>query len=81
MISVAEALAHVTSSLRPLAAEQVALSDALGRVLAEDVASRLTQPPVDVSAMDGTVYRLWISKPDAPQHLREYFLLAKNMWQ
>ncbi len=53
MISVAEALAHVTSSLRPLAAEQVALSDALGRVLAEDVASRLTQPPVDVSAMDG----------------------------
>ncbi|MDP6572599.1 MAG: molybdopterin molybdotransferase MoeA [Rhodospirillales bacterium] len=57
MISVAEALAHVTSSLRPLAAEQVALSDALGRVLAEDVASRLTQPPVDVSAMDGYAVR------------------------
>ena len=53
MISVAEALAHVTSSLEPLAAEQVVLSDALGRVLAEDVASRLTQPPIDVSAMDG----------------------------
>ncbi len=57
MISVAEALAHVTSSLRPLAAEQVALSDALGRVLAEDVASWLTQPPVDVSAMDGYAVR------------------------
>ena len=57
MISVAEALAHVTSSLGPLAAEQVALPDALGRVLAEDVASRLTQPPVDVSAMDGYAVR------------------------
>jgi molybdopterin molybdotransferase len=57
MISVAEALAHVTSNLRPLAAEQVTLSDALGRVLAEDVASRLTQPPVDVSAMDGYAVR------------------------
>ena len=34
MISVAEALAHVTSSLGPLTAEQVALPDALGRVLA-----------------------------------------------
>ena len=57
MISVAEALAHVTSRLRPLAAEQVALSDALGRVLAQDVAARLTQPPVDVSAMDGYAVR------------------------
>ena len=57
MISVAEALAHVTSSLGPLTAEQVALPDALGRVLAEDVASRLTQPPVDVSAMDGYAVR------------------------
>jgi len=57
VISVAEALAHVTSSVGPLAAEQVALPDALGRVLAEDVASRLTQPPVDVSAMDGYAVR------------------------
>lgn len=39
--------------MRPLAAEQVSLAQALGRVLAEDVAARRTQPPKAVSAMDG----------------------------
>jgi molybdopterin molybdotransferase len=53
MIPVAEALQRIVESFEPLAPEQVALSDALGRVLAEDVVARRTQPPVAVSAMDG----------------------------
>jgi len=44
-------------AFRPTPAEQVALADALGRVLAEDVVARRTQPPVAVSAMDGYAVR------------------------
>jgi molybdopterin molybdotransferase len=40
-----------------LGAEQIALSNAVGRVLAEDVAARRTQPPFAVSAMDGYAVR------------------------
>ncbi|MBV9522734.1 MAG: molybdopterin molybdotransferase MoeA, partial [Alphaproteobacteria bacterium] len=57
MISVEEALARLLAPLTPLAAEQVALPEALGRVLAEDVAARRTQPPFAVSAMDGYAVR------------------------
>ncbi|HYM01886.1 MAG TPA: molybdopterin molybdenumtransferase MoeA, partial [Stellaceae bacterium] len=53
MISVEEARRRLLEPLLPLGAEQVALSDAVGRVLAEDVAARRTQPPFAVSAMDG----------------------------
>ncbi|MHA1537518.1 MAG: molybdopterin molybdotransferase MoeA, partial [Alphaproteobacteria bacterium] len=53
----AEALARITGAFAPLAAEQVGLTNALGRVLAEDVVSRVTQPPVAVSAMDGYAVR------------------------
>ena len=57
MISVAEALERVTGAFAPLALETVALPDALGRVLGEDVVARMTQPPVAVSAMDGYAVR------------------------
>ena len=57
MISVAEALAKVTGGVQRVSAEQVALPDALGRVLASDVAARLTHPPAAVSAMDGYAVR------------------------
>ncbi|HEV2678511.1 MAG TPA: gephyrin-like molybdotransferase Glp [Aliidongia sp.] len=57
MISVDEALARIRDGLTPLGAEQVALSDAHGRVLAEDLAARRTQPPFAVSAMDGYAVR------------------------
>jgi molybdopterin molybdotransferase len=53
MISVEEALARLLAPLRPLPPEQVSVADAVGRVLAEDVAARRTQPPFAVSAMDG----------------------------
>ncbi len=57
MISVAEALARLLAPLTPLGPETVALTDALGRVLAEDLTSRRTQPPAAVSAMDGYATR------------------------
>jgi len=57
MLSVAEALGRILSGLRPLGSEQIAVSDALGRVLAEDVTARVTQPPAAVSAMDGYAVR------------------------
>jgi molybdopterin molybdotransferase len=57
MISVEEAVAAVVAAFRQLSAEMVGLEAALGRVLAEDVAARLSQPPTDVSAMDGYAVR------------------------
>lgn len=57
MISVEEALARITGAFTPLPAETVGLSESLGRVLAEDVTARVTQPPKDVSAMDGYAVR------------------------
>ncbi|MDE0386972.1 MAG: molybdopterin molybdotransferase MoeA [Defluviicoccus sp.] len=57
MISVGEARGRILAALRPMPAEQVGLGAALGRVLAEDVAARRTQPPLAVSAMDGYAVR------------------------
>jgi len=57
VISVEEALARLLALIETLPPEQVALSDGLGRVLAEDVATRRTQPPFAVSAMDGYAVR------------------------
>ncbi len=57
MISVEEALARLLAPLAPVPPEQVSVADAVGRVLAEDVASRRTQPPFAVSAMDGYAVR------------------------
>ena len=57
LMSVAEALAHVLEHARPLPAEDAALLDAPGRVLAADVSARRTQPPADMSAMDGYAVR------------------------
>jgi molybdopterin molybdotransferase len=47
----------VVGAFEPVPPEIVGLDSALGRVLAEDLAARLTQPPVDVSAMDGYAAR------------------------
>jgi molybdopterin molybdotransferase len=53
LISIDEARARVLDAVRPLAAEDVPLAEALGRVLAEDVESPIDVPPFDSSAMDG----------------------------
>jgi molybdopterin molybdotransferase len=57
MISVEEARARILAALRPIPAETVALADAWNRVVAEPVIARLTQPPADLSAMDGYALR------------------------
>jgi len=57
MISVAAARAKILESLTPVGVETIALASAQGRVLARDVLARLTQPPADVSAMDGYALR------------------------
>ena len=57
MISVEEARARILADLRPTPAEVVALAGAWNRVTAEPVLARLTQPPADVSAMDGYALR------------------------
>ncbi len=57
LLPVGQALAQVLDGVRLLPAERVALGDAEGRVLAEDLAALRTQPPEDVSAMDGYAVR------------------------
>jgi molybdopterin molybdotransferase len=57
LMPVAEALQRVLADARTLPAEKVALDDALGRVLGEDLAALRTQPPDAVSAMDGYAVR------------------------
>ena len=57
MISVDEARGRILAAVRPTPAEIVALAEAWNRVTATDVIARLTQPPADVSAMDGYALR------------------------
>jgi molybdopterin molybdotransferase len=57
LISVAEALDRVLAHAAPLPPEQVPLDSALGRVLAADLKALRTQPPADLSAMDGYAAR------------------------
>jgi molybdopterin molybdotransferase len=57
VLPVAEASARILSGIEPLGIERVALPDALGRVLASPVASPLTIPAWDNSAMDGYAVR------------------------
>ena len=49
LLPVADALARVLEGVEPLAIERVALANAQGRVLAEDLSARRTQPPENVS--------------------------------
>lgn len=57
LLPVADALERVLAHAQPLSSERVALNEAHGRVLAEDLRALRTQPPVDVSAMDGYAVR------------------------
>jgi molybdopterin molybdotransferase len=57
LLSVADALAAVLAQAQPLPSEQVPLAQAVGRVLTADLAALRTQPPDDVSAMDGYAVR------------------------
>jgi len=57
LLSVDDALTRVLAGAGRLGAETLPLSQALGRTLAQDLPARRTQPPVDVSAMDGYALR------------------------
>lgn len=57
LIPVEEALRKLLDGAATLASENVALDHAIGRVLAADVKALRTQPPFDVSAMDGYAAR------------------------
>ena len=57
LLAVEDALARILAGLAPGEAERCALAEAMGRVLACDVASRLSLPPEAVSAMDGYAAR------------------------
>ncbi|MDQ8728779.1 gephyrin-like molybdotransferase Glp [Bradyrhizobium sp. LHD-71] len=57
LMPVADALNAVLDGAAGLAEEQVGLDEAFGRVLARDLAALRTQPPDDMSAMDGYAVR------------------------
>lgn len=69
MISVEEALARIADRFAALPGETVELGQACGRVLAEDAVAHLTQPPADLSAMDGYAIR-FADVPTVPTTLR-----------
>jgi len=58
LLSVAEALSRILDGVAPTPAEVVAIEAAHGRVLAQPLSARLTQPPFDASAMDGYALRV-----------------------
>lgn len=57
MISFDKATEIITSTVRVLGTERVALDEAAGRVLAEDVVCDVNMPPFDKAAMDGYACR------------------------
>jgi molybdopterin molybdotransferase len=57
MLTVAEARARILANLPATGPETVSLAQAWGRVLAHPITARLTQPPADLSAMDGYAAR------------------------
>ncbi len=69
MLTVRDAHARVIAAFEALPAETISVADAAGRVLATAPAARLTQPPSDLSAMDGYAVRA-ADVPAAPATLR-----------
>lgn len=57
LMPVAEALEKILAGVEPLPTELTPLADAHGRVLATDLKALRTQPPEDLSAMDGYAVR------------------------
>jgi molybdopterin molybdotransferase len=64
MLSVEEALERILAEITPLENTQIALPDALGLVLAEDVIAQEDMPPFANSAMDGFAL---LSKDSVPR--------------
>ena len=75
LLSIDDALARVLSRAHPLAAENVPVAEAAGRVLAKDVAARVDLPPFASSAMDGFAVRA----ADLPGRLPVVFRIAAGL--
>jgi molybdopterin molybdotransferase len=58
LLTLDEALARVLERVVPLAAEEVSVADAAGRVLAERAVAQVDLPPFPSSAMDGFAVRV-----------------------
>lgn len=56
-LSVEEALERIVADAAPTSLETLPIESAAGRILAEPLRARLTQPPFDSSAMDGYAVR------------------------
>lgn len=69
MISVSEAISIVKEQAQALPSEEIALTDALGRVLAEDVIADTDLPPFDRAQMDGYAVRA-VDTARVPARLR-----------
>jgi len=77
LLSVDEARARILAGVTPLQeAENAALRDALGRVLAEDIVSPIDVPSHTNSAMDGYAVRA----ADLPQEGSREFPVAGTSW-
>lgn len=75
LLTIEEALARVLARVRPLPAERVPVTQAAGRVLAEDVVARVDLPPFRSSAMDGYAVRA----EDTPGTLPVVFRIAAGI--
>jgi len=65
LLAVPEVRAKTLALMKPVGREIIALTQARGRVLAEDVIARRTQPPFPASAMDGYAVRADEAEPGA----------------
>jgi molybdopterin molybdotransferase len=63
LLPLAEAQARLLSLAAPLECEQVPIQDAAGSYLGEPIHAARTQPPADLSAMDGYALRVGESGP------------------
>ena len=70
LISVEDAISNVLLACSTLNSEELNIADAFGRILAKDLVSRVTQPPLAVSAMDGYAVRV-VDVLSAPVKLRK----------
>ena len=65
MITVSEARDRLFSLISPLGTENVPLTEANARILAQPVAARRLQPPFAASSMDGYAVKAAEVEPDA----------------
>ena len=70
LLAVDEARRRIVAAMVPTPPETISLAHAAGRVLATDIVARVTQPPADVSAMDGYAVRA-ADAAAAPTRLRQ----------